>query len=1428
MPQNNEIEEWCDLIRRRYESYLKTTFYFKDEELRRSFEQALQREKLTTDAIPERGRGFLSDKGARELAREIFSNPDGLLPALIDKNLYSHQSETIRQVYQNKSNVVVATGTASGKTESFLYPILFELFRQHQSGELNQPGVRALIMYPMNALANDQRKRLGKICEDLKERKSEFFFTFGQYIGETPENEGDKWRNGPQRKKDAYHGEKVFREDMRKDPPHILLTNYSMLEYLLIRPEDSTLFDNEAGKHWQFIVLDEAHQYRGTKGMEMAMLIRRLKQRIRDGGREENPFRCIATSATITSNKNQESRRKIAKFAENLFDEKFDTDSIIFASKKTAEERVIRYHAFIRALEGAFLLHEEGNDKIALNRGNGLKEDGEESPEPLEIALCHECGQHYYVGHVDSTSKGRLGEAIRDPSDLSFGVIYLLPLANDEKNIEDKEIYNLCKFCGRLSNGELDCHRNAIIQVCCCENHKEHRDQLIRCEACGYGRGSIGDPVQEVVHGSDGPNTVIATALHEKLYSQCTDEENSRILAFTDSRQEAAFFALYAEDSFNKIRNRNFILCAMSENAVSECGLSVEDLKNRLLRKCENEKDNIFQSSKSGNTLESKKREVLVMIYSELLTDEKRISLQGTGLAKWYFELPFAIPQCLINSPWNLCEDEAKDIIQEILMDLCASGAVKLVDGPDQPPFQNVHKYEKRPQKIYITEAKRGVNSIALLSRRRQSFQYLRKIIKNSDLSENENDEAIEEMLRDIADACFESGIWVQANNETAFYLNLNFLRISPRFPSTLLFECDTCSRIYFRNIRNVCPRSRCPGKLKKSKKNPEDNHYLTLYKNENLPPSLRSEEHTAQLKSEKARKRQEEFIKGEINLLSSSTTFEVGVDLSDLEAVFMRNVPPEPFNYIQRAGRAGRDKVPGLAVTYCRRNPHDLYHFENPEERILRGEIRPPVLNLKNEKIVLRHITAVALSLYFGKYKDRFRDLENFINKDWKNPKAREDFHDFCLAEEENLLILLKRIVPPDMHQPLFDESKWLTDIAGDYATGNDRRLLARAEAEVCHDYLILERMKNEAIAEEDFGRAKRIKERMDTIAKEKVLNFLSRKAIIPKYGFPVDVVELDTNGHGRDSVTLRRDLSQAIAEYAPGGKVVANKREWESVGIKKIEGREPPIIYYQSDEKNRSFEILSSNYHEDHDKKFIIPQFGFVTSFFDQQEERRHIRRVQRLFTTRPYFVTFHKDPEESIVIPPITISRATPGEMVVLCKGRSGNGFYICQSCYAGFSEVTQPHPKPEGGTCNKPLKNYSLGHRFMTDVVRLQFDQLTEQWEAYSLAYALLLGSAQTLQLPDNDLNVTITGGKKRDTYAIILYDNVPGGAGLVASLCDESTLRETLENSKERVSGGCGCDSSCYGCLRSYRNQFAHPYLDRKIALEFLKRATETG
>ena len=1416
---NDQIKmyKWPEKIRQRYEDYLKTSFFFSDSGLRDSFQKALREEdSLLKDGFPEQRSEFELGVKARELAERCFpSEAAELLPALNNYPLYMHQEQAIRATHLKGKNVFVATGTASGKTESFLYPVLFELYRQYLAGTLKDPGVRAMILYPMNALANDQRERLGDICKQLEEANSGFAPTFGQYTGQTPENSKDKYRNVAARREERRTGELIFREQMRENPPHILLTNYSMLEYLLIRPDDSPLFDGERGRHWQFLVLDEAHQYRGAKGMEMGMLIRRLKQRLRDGGRQTR-FQCIATSATISRKKNEDNeedvendREAVATFAHELFDDTFSSSDVIFGKfqKSDNDTPPQRYHAFLRALEGAFLVHKDGKDSVVLNR---RREFENEDVEPLEIALCRECGQHYYVG---KNQDEKLQEAIRDPSQSQFGVEYYLPTESGD-NL-------LCRRCGVFSRRTPRCGCEASIPVKKCPSHKEHIDRLKNCEVCGY-RGI--DPVQEIIHGSDGTNSVIATALHELL-----PKNKRKVLAFADNRQEAAFFAWYAEDSYNKLRDRNFLFRAINSDLanISEEGLSIDILRSRLLKQWE--ESELFNES---DTNDMKNQKVLTTILREAVTDEKRLSLSGVGLVKWFVAFPqrLNVPDAMRKSPWNFTEEESHALIGYLLDEMRSNGILNWPENDKFPSWSDVSNWSRlQPSFGKMLDRKSNVRQWGgpqtLIVR-----HFLYRLLEHSGLPDDQKRSASTELMEKIWDA-FPKGtskqLLTRAGKNGRFRLDSSWVRIKPVQVGEI-WECGTCATLSSHNIRNVCPRNRCPGTLRKFDKNHlKGNHYRKLYEISTLPPKLSAEEHTAQISTEEARERQDAFKRGNIHLLSSSTTFEVGVDLGDLESVFLRNVPPEPFNYTQRAGRAGRrEGAPGLVLTYCRRNPHDLYHYEDPEGRILKGEIRPPRLHMKNEKIILRHMVAVALSSFFKKNKKRFDNVEEFVGN-WQAPQGASDLRNFC-KDNEILKKSLHRIVPKDMYAITgIEDDSWIEKITG------KKSHLEQAQAEVCTDYIEMENLWNEYVKQKKSKDLARIGGRQKTIAEEKTLTFLSRKAVIPKYGFPVDVVELDTSPTNNYSanVVLQRDLSQAIAEYAPGGAVIANKKEWKSCGLKKVIGKEWEGHYYRYDEA-RNFEKLgkyiedrSSNDEDESynngERKYLIPRFGFVTPFFEKPLEPK--RRPQRLYTTRPFFGGFEKNSKPKTEETPfgIQVTKAVPGKLIILCEGRNKAGFFICHACGAQMVDRKNPHKSPWGSDCSGKIKCFSLGHELGTDVVRLQFPGLRKEWDAYSVAYAVLLGAADTLEILNTDLNVTITSAIGSSEVAVVLYDNVPGGAGLVAQLEKEDILRETLYGARQRVKGGCGCDSSCYGCLRSYRNQFAHPHLDRNVALKFL-------
>ena len=773
MPSESEIQKWHDEIRTRYENYLKTSFYFKDTSLRESFAQALREYNLMRKEIPEPARSFQSGDKARNLAKEYFEDKaNSLLPALRSDNLYSHQEEAIRLVYGDKKNVVVATGTASGKTESFLYPILFELYRQHLADELQKPGVRALILYPMNALANDQRQRLGKICEKLTKAGSGFKPTFGQYIGETPEDENSRYKDFKkdfkrrEEERQRLPGELIFRKEMRETPPHILLTNYSMLEYLLIRPDDSLLFDNGMGRHWQFIVLDEAHQYRGVKGMEMGMLIRRLKQRLRAGGRGDQSFRCIATSATISSDKSDVGKIAVAKFAGELFGEKdgFSAENIVFGKRKESEkQQPSRFHLFMRALEGAFLVRENGADKVVLNRI-----EGENSARPLEIALCGECGQHYYVGQVGGGSVAQ--EAIRDPSHENFGVDFYLPLPEEQST---KDNLRLCRHCGKILkySSDCECGEAESLPVKKCVAHKEHKDQLKKCEACGYSRGSLGDPVREIIHGTDGPNVVIATALHGLL-----SEENRKILAFADNRQEAAFFAWYAQDSYEKFRDRNLIWRALTHGNGE---VSLDGLANSLQKICD--ENQVFPENEDSKDRE---RKVRAMIYREAVTEERRISLEGVGLAKWFLKLSkgLPLPQEMLNPPWNFTEAEARLLIAVLLDDLRIRRAVRFPGDPYWKTEKKEEKVSDYPQlSVCINEPKGRKKTFGWSNPQRSIVGHFLVRLLPDDLKMNEKKERAQDLMRAIwkkicrYDDNTEAAdkLFLRADSSGGFHLNL-------------------------------------------------------------------------------------------------------------------------------------------------------------------------------------------------------------------------------------------------------------------------------------------------------------------------------------------------------------------------------------------------------------------------------------------------------------------------------------------------------------------------------------------------------------------------------------------------------------------------------------------------------------------------------
>jgi hypothetical protein len=367
---------------------------------------------------------------------------------------------------------------------------------------------------------------------------------------------------------------------------------------------------------------------------------------------------------------------------------------------------------------------------------------------------------------------------------------------------------------------------------------------------------------------------------------------------------------------------------------------------------------------------------------------------------------------------------------------------------------------------------------------------------------------------------------------------------------NAILWKCNKCGKVTQFNIGNNCVQIGCEGMLERlnSEEFCKDNYYAMLYKSEKVLP-LFVKEHTAQLAKKEALDYQQQFIRKRINALSCSTTFEMGVDVGDLETVFLRNIPPLASNYAQRVGRAGRSiDAAAFALTFARLSSHDFTFFDSPKEMI-NGMINPPNFNLDNEKILRRHIYAVALGLYLKKNPDLYlsNNAKAFINE-----KGYLGFIEWLKSEPIELTDLLKKSISINNKQlkdKYINSFDWLEDFIGE--KGIFSKILFEFEQNV--DYLNREYEK--AMRARDEITASVFKRKLDRYQKNDLIDFLVRGNILPKYGFPIDSVELTQNiaAHSFKSLNLSRDLSLAIAEYAPSSEVVADGGLYKSRYIRK-----------------------------------------------------------------------------------------------------------------------------------------------------------------------------------------------------------------------------------------------------------------------------------
>lgn len=238
---------------------------------------------------------------------------------------YVHQVRAFEKLRgEHPVSLLVATGTGSGKTECFLYPVLDYCLEKR-----GEPGIKAILLYPMNALASDQAGRLAALLwqlnhqlaqeQDLPEIRG------GIYTGDISRGKTATKEQGPEHLVEDRHA-------LRENPPDILITNYKMLDFLMMRPEDQSLWRDTGAESLRYLVVDELHSFDGAQGTDLACLIRRLRAHC---ALDRDRLLCVGTSATLGTPDNA---GRMCAFATMVFGTEFRPEDIVQEDRLGAEE----------------------------------------------------------------------------------------------------------------------------------------------------------------------------------------------------------------------------------------------------------------------------------------------------------------------------------------------------------------------------------------------------------------------------------------------------------------------------------------------------------------------------------------------------------------------------------------------------------------------------------------------------------------------------------------------------------------------------------------------------------------------------------------------------------------------------------------------------------------------------------------------------------------------------------------------------------------------------------------------------------------------------------------------------------------------------------------------------------------------------------
>lgn len=1582
-----------------YRAYSESFIKVRDPNIREYIDAELKSGALWPDPLIQLNPSFQKGKTVQHLVDDQVLHPTCADIFRFDKSetdsigksgpLHKHQEAAIHVAHTGNSYVLI-TGTGSGKSLSYIIPVVdYALKNKHKR------GIKAIIIYPMNALANSQ---LGELEKFLHYGFDKPPVTFARYTGQDDEEARNK---------------------IKANPPDILLTNYVMLEYIMTRPDDAPLVKHMQGM--QFLVLDELHTYRGRQGADVAMLVRRVRDVT------NNPaMQFVGTSATLAGGKTfADQQDQVSKTASKIFGVDVKPEQIIgeTLTRTTPDtniadpefyallrQRLTKRHSFpttrdafikdplsiwietifgletepgsgrlrraepisvetaasrLAALtetdpdvcadairqtfmagyrvEGgpvfAFRLHQflSGGDTVyaSLDEPRVLSLSGQKfvpgsnrSRLLLPLAFCRECGQEYYIVKLEEGTAGDfvverdLGDQAGGELGMTQGFLYRNPerpwydqdetfvLENvpDMWVVEGKDGPKLSQTGHKRQPSPL---KLSPLGEAAADGTLYHfvPQPFSFCLNCGVAyhhtlRSDFTKLSLLSAGGRSTATTVLALSALSTLRKQDYLTNKARkLLSFTDNRQDASLQAGHTNDFVEVGLLRSALYHAAAK--AGDAGLSAEELPKRVFEAL----DLPFElyaadpSVKYGrDDFKRALREVLAYRVYHDLRHGWRVTapnLEQSGLLKIKYKYLEEI--AADEEEWQTCHPalatastDTRAHIGQTLLDFMRRELAIKVDYL-RPDYQDTIKFRSN-----------------------------QRLIEPWSIDENEQMTA-----STVAYPCTQSALTGTKRFENIYVSEYGgfgyFLRRKGTFPNhdakltlveTLQIIREILERLRRASLVTIVRESKdfdgqvVPGyqvqadvltwqagdgsvpfhdpirvpRLPEQGGNTND-FFVNFYQEvASTLTNIRAREHTAQVPGEEREKREEAFREARLPILYCSPTMELGVDISQLNVVNMRNVPPTPANYAQRSGRAGRSGQPALVFTYCTTgSPHDQYHFKRPS-RMVSGVVSTPRLDLANKDLIRAHVHAIWLAETGANLGSSLRSVVD-IDEPETLPVQVNLLQQLQRPQAQQRAKLRARRVL-DTLKPYLASADWygdewldtqLAQVIREFesACGRWRNLFIaareqqRIQNEIARDPSRPE--KDRRIAASLRREAER---QLSLLSDESNVTqgdfysyrYFASEGFLPGYNFPrlplSAYIQARKGRRGADDEYVNRPRFLAISEFGPrsiiyheGSKYMINRvilpvgeSDGDSTVLTSTAKLCPVCGYLHPVDGSQNADVCdrcgASLGHGTLHNLFRMQNVSTQRRARISSDEEERLRQGYELITG----VRF--DEQSSGVQTAVTkdstgnpLWRLAYGDTATIWrinlgwsrrKNKAEHGFWL--DTERGYWQRNEIDPNdveesPEAASKMRVIP-YVADSK---NALLLEPAALLEPEVMASFQAVLQKAIQAVYQLEDNELAVEPL--PNRDTRTLILlYEATEGGAGVLRQLLENpralgEVAREALqichfdpdtgEDKRQAPHAREECEAACYDCLLSYYNQMEHRELDRHLLRDHL-------